>query len=470
MISYNLAPIPIWVLRDNAGEPLANGTMKAYRNDVRSEFKAVYQDAGGTIAWIQPIVFNAAGFQGPFYWASDENYFLEIFDSDGNLIKTVSNFNAPQEGGVNPVNNNIDFSNYITDSQWTYPVKSTFTPLTESQQIGTSNWFFEKDNTTATDTINLIATLGAAIPPYNPPRYFSYECTVAGTGENTKDLIFKFSNVYSFQSTEVTLYFWGLSPTTANEVEIYYQQYFGTGGTPAATVETFVTTFTLTGAWAEYSISFALAAVIGIIGTDKNDTLNLVFRFPRDTPTTIQMTNISLNAGNLLLPFEYLTQTNNATLQVPTFNSITAKNQFLKINETGYMNWGSSGDLYFLGSFVNTSIGTTPGIMPLVFAGGPYPAWFSANRFTPQVPCICIVNCWVTTPVLSENEIGFNMYLNGGRYSETSYSFTQNGTAGNTRTFIVSLNGTTDYIEFYGQTLISGAASITGNSLRFLII
>jgi hypothetical protein len=397
MISYNLAPIPLWVLRDNTGEPLANGYMKAYRNTVRSQFKAVYQNPAGTIAWVQPIVFNAAGFQGPFYWASDENYYLEIFDVNNNIVRTIPDFNAPQDGGIVPVTINNDFTNFIYDSQFNFALKTTFSPLTVSQQIGSGNWFFVKTNTSATDEIKIVAFLpGSALPLYNPPNYFSYECSVPGSGELIKDLYFVFEDVNSFQNSTISIAFWGQSTTLANPVEVRYFQYFGTGGTPSASVDQTIQTFNLTPIWAPYVINgTAIASIAGkTLGTNRDSSFQIRFRLPQDAASTINLTNIQLNNTPTLQSFDYLTKENITCLQIPPFNSYTEKNAFPYINFSGHLGWANRNDVFIECNSGVTNIGTSNTLIPLVFTGGFPSTWISGGRITPDKPCVVIVSGW----------------------------------------------------------------------------
>jgi hypothetical protein len=321
MISYNLAPIPIWPLVDNLGDPLANGFMLTFRDLVRSEFKPVYQDPAGLIPYIQPIVFNAAGFQGPFYWASDENYSLEIYDSNANLVKTVSAYNAPSAGGSGPITINANNRNYISDSQFRYGlVTDSFIPAPMYAQIGTSNWFFAKNNTTATDSISFHSPIiGSTNPPNNPPYYLNYTCSVAGNSEVYKNVYWRFQSVYSFQNTEITVAFWAISQTPGVQVKLLCHQFFGVGGSPDNTI--YPATFSLTTSWAQYSITFTVPSVSGTTIIDAMDFLGIGIQLPLDQICNINVTNFQLNNGNTLQPFDYLPATNAATLQVPFFDT-----------------------------------------------------------------------------------------------------------------------------------------------------
>lgn len=438
MITYNLAPIPLWCLRDNLGEPLENGYMKAYRDTVRSQFKAVYSNAAGTSVYLQPIVFNAAGFQGPFYWASDENYYLEIYDFNNNLIRTIPAYNAPQDGGNTPVTNNIDFTNYIIDPQFTYPIKYLFDPLAVFEYIGISSWQFSKSNTTATDRILIQNfTPGTSTPPNNPLSYFTYECTVSGSGETYKDLEYVFDKVASFQNREMTIAFWAQCGTVANTVEVLFIQNFGTGGSSSAEVVTSVTTFNLTGAWAQYSISAIPPTITGkTLGTNSDDYLKVIFRFPLDAVTTIDMTNFQINDGNQLLSFNYLPPINSEPLQY-------------RLNRTAFE---ANSALVSLGSVFN--------VLPLTPTVDAY-GWISGNKFQPTFRCQIVATAYYEVGTSSggvDTEIA--VYFNGvTQIAAASYPLEQAGSSGQiTLPIAIGFNGTTDYIEFQGRFSGTGVA------------
>lgn len=444
MISYNLAPVPLWVFRDNLGEPLANGYMKAYRDTVRSEYKAVYSNAAGTSAYVQPITFNAAGFQGPFYWASDENYFLQIYDSNNNLIRSIEAYNAPDSGGSGPITNNIDFSNYIIDPQFMYPVRTGIDPISTLEYIGVSNWQFQKSNTTATDKI-LIQPFpaGSSTPPNNPESAFLYECSVAGSGETYKFLEYLFKDVSSFQNREMTIAFWGLSDTVADSVQISFWQEFGTGGTPSAPVVTPVTTFNLTASWAQYSISGTPPTIAGkTIGTNGDDYLKVLFQLPLNAVTNILMTNMQINDGNQLLDFNYLPKTNAQPLQY-------------KVNQPEFKCISAS-----------TTLGASPTLVSMIAVDDPF-GWVIGGEFVPTYSCRAggLLYCNLLS-LTGGVDVQLSLSYNGSVISSFIVELVANVPKSVTLPISTSFNGTTDSIALIGICSTAGAASaqlINGN-------
>lgn len=467
MISYNLAPIPIWPLRDNQGDPLENGYMLAYRDLVRSDLKPVYQDPAGVHAYLQPIVFNAAGFQGPFYWSSDENYYLEIYDSSGNLVKTISAYNAPSSGGSGPITIVASNRNYIPDSQFRY-ITADYSPVPPSVQLGASNWIFQKNNTTAVDSVTVNDfILGSSTPPSNPPAFLQYDCSVAGTGEAAKRLYTKFQSVYSFQNTEVTFAFWAQAQTAGTQVKIGAFQNFGTG-VVSPPVNIFPFTFNLTTVWAQYSGTFTVPSVAGKTIGGGVDFFAIGIEFPYDSICQINLTNMQLNLGNTLEPFDYYTPTNNATLQIPFFDSGTV-NRLLSLDMDGFLNWntGFNTGYFFTGSTSNVPLTMTPQVIPINPGSNPE-NWIAGNRFTPTSPCCALVTacCSITTAGGGPVEIEIILAVNGTLVSSQSdFLFDPGDSIAFTIPMNYPFNGTGDYFEILGRYSGSGDAFVAINFL-----
>src|SRR5580658_4061321 len=91
--TYSIVPIPLWYFADFNGNPLGGGYMSTWVSDDQVVPKAIYTDATGDYAWPNPVFFNANGeAPGPFFWADDEPYFIEIYDSQNLLIFTMNNY------------------------------------------------------------------------------------------------------------------------------------------------------------------------------------------------------------------------------------------------------------------------------------------------------------------------------------------------------------------------------------------
>lgn len=321
-ITYNLAPNPKWLFTDNTGRPLAHGKMVTYRDVNRSEYKPVYREPSGTFAWIDPVIFDSAGMQGPFYWMSDENYYLEIYSYDFSsstyqLEFTVSNYNAPGAGGSGPTTLNKDFKNLIINGQYLYNIGASTDPTPTYLEIAPSatelltqpNIAFVKNNTNVTDVIKFFKfSLGSTDVESNPIYYCNYSCTAINSGSETfKYFQFPIKNVRSFENLQISFSFWAKSATSST-IEVYFNQDFGTGGSPSEPVRTLIGPQVLTSTWAKYSFTEVVPSVGGkILGTNGDDIFSIQLQMPLNTICDIDHTNVQLELGDLVTPYEFLT-------------------------------------------------------------------------------------------------------------------------------------------------------------------
>jgi len=98
---------------DNYGRPAGGGYLKTLSHLNPTQIKLVYQDVDGTIPWPYAdvpngsgtgILIDSNGTQGPFYWQTNtenvnDTYYLELYDSSGNLLWTLDNYFPPTGGG-----------------------------------------------------------------------------------------------------------------------------------------------------------------------------------------------------------------------------------------------------------------------------------------------------------------------------------------------------------------------------------
>lgn len=360
--SFNLAPNPLWVINDANGAPISNGYMYTYRDTVRSQIKAVYQDIAGTVAWIEPIIFNSGGEQGPFYWASDENYFIQIFDASGTLIKSVEHFNAPNNGGIVPITTYIDANNYWRDPQFQINYFNSLSPVPTFVGLN-GRRAFNKNNTSAIDTLSFVRFApGDLVPPSNPIHYLQYDCTGPGAAESLKDLVQGFTDVRTFQNSEITIAFWAQCLSVANTLELHTIQNFGIGGAPSLEVDTPITTFVISNVWTQYSFSFIVPSIAGkVIGTTYPGYLDISLRYPLNVTSLIRVTNLQINIGGILYPF-FETSVEDSTLQVlpPLDFPITQREVTIQISKDGFLEWGAS---FPVGGMMDWPLGTVPNAM-----------------------------------------------------------------------------------------------------------
>lgn len=335
-LSYLLAPIPKWVIVGNDGLPAGGAKLYTYRSLNKTEPKAVFQDPGGTIPWSNPVIFDLNGTQGPFYWEVDsaalsETYYLEAYDSDGNLLWTVDDFFPPGTGGGGNVTTYIPILNYITNNQFINHIDDTanptattnlviapsnhkgFTPALITPIVGTYGVVgpdirFVKNNTAATDQISFPVFPLATAPltgDVTPVDYVRYQCTNSPAGEQYKSFQFPITQkVKNLSNQAMTFGVWGAVAATPVTLSVYVRQYFGSGTAASADTRTLVGTIDLTTTWDWYPISLTIPSVAGkSLGTPglqtDDDALYIQLEMPLGAPCDVFFTKPALFLGNI---------------------------------------------------------------------------------------------------------------------------------------------------------------------------
>lgn len=352
-ITHLLAPIPKWVLINNEGTVAGGAKLYTYRSLNKIQPKIVYQDAGGTIPWTNPIIFDLNGVQGPFYWTVDsadlsDTYYLEAYDSDDNLLWTLDNYFPPGSGGGGNVVTYIPLTNYITNDQFIDHIDDTVNPIaTTNLVIAPSNHKgftpadinpistagagvlgsdirFIKNNTNATDQITFPLFPLASAPltgDVTPVDYVRYECTNSPAGETYKCFQFPITQkVKNLANQAMTFKVWAKVTTTPVTLTVYVRQYFGSGTAASPEVRTSVGTITLTTTWTQYNVSLTIPDVAGkSLGTPgqqtDDDALYIQLEMPLGSPCDVQFIKPKLYLGTI-----------DPTLEFQSYDQINAIN------------------------------------------------------------------------------------------------------------------------------------------------
>jgi len=314
-ITYTLGANPIWDLINLIGT-LAGGA-KLYTKSAKTFLdKAVYTDAGGTTPYPNPIIFNANGTQGPFYFKFDDSdptdlYFLQAKDSSDNILWTVNNYSPPTGGGGSGpiITTVISLENYISNSAFidhvidmAAPSTTTnlviapsnhkgFTPADITPVIGTFGAVgpdirFVRNSTASLDQITF-PVFALADDPFNangvtPEHYVRYVSSNTSSGELYKAFQFPIcQKVKNLSNQTVTFQLFGMA-TTNVDLQLYTRQYYG--NSPGATAEVggvggtrqpVGAPIALTNTWTKFSFSFVVPNVggnsIGAVGTQTDD-------------------------------------------------------------------------------------------------------------------------------------------------------------------------------------------------------
>lgn len=335
-ITYLLAPIPKWVLINNQGTVAGGAKLYTYRSLNKIQQKIVYQDAGGTIPWTNPILFDLNGVQGPFYWSVNsadlsDTYYLEAYDSDGNLLWTLDDYFPPGSGGGGNVTTYVPLTNYIANNQFIDHIDDTvnpvgvtnlviapsnhkgFTPALVNPVVGTYGVLgpdirFVKNNTAATDQITFPLFPLASAPltgDVTPVDYVRYQCTNSPAGETYKSFQFPITQkIKNLSNQDMTFKIWARVTATPVTLTAYVLQYFGSGTAASAEVRSSIGTMALTTTWTSFNLAAVIPDVsgksLGTVGQQTDDdALYFQLEMPLGTACDVLFTKPALYLGTI---------------------------------------------------------------------------------------------------------------------------------------------------------------------------
>lgn len=384
-ISYLLAPIPKWIIINNEGTVAGGAKLYTYRSLNKIQQKIVYQDAGGTIPWTNPIIFDLNGVQGPFYWSVNsadlsDTYYLEAYDAQDNLLWTLDDYFPPGSGGGGNVTTYVPLTNYIANNQFIDHIDDTanpvgvtnlviapsnhkgFTPALINPVVSTYGVVgpdirFVKNNTAATDQITFPLFPLASAPltgDVTPVDYVRYQCTNSPVGETFKSFQFPITQkVKNLSNQSMTFTIWARVTATPVTLTAYVLQYFGSGTAASAEVRTSIGTLPLTTTWTSFNLSLVVPDVAGkSIGTPgaqtDDDALYFQLEMPLGAPCDVLFTKPALYLGTIDpdLEFEDYDQINSInstprTGDIKTSLISSAPNGWVAMNDGTIGNVGS---------------------------------------------------------------------------------------------------------------------------------
>lgn len=311
-ILYNTAPAFRNTYFDAQGVPLINGKLESFKASDHGVQKALYQSniitppATTPPTYSNPIILDSGASVGPLFYASDENYYLELRDSNDTLIATVDNWNAPANTDPTPKADEVDFTNYFTNPDFvTYQRRKFFSDnFAAGNQVDVANsvWSFLRSNTSATMTLEFVDfTAGQTVVPDNPIRSIKYQSTAVGAGGETyKDLIYTINDVYSLSGEVVTFAFYAKS-SQSSQIQLIINQIFGI----SSAVETIVQAIDLTTSEVKHTITTTIPSIAGK-AIDSSSKLEIRFRMPLNVLGDAELSHLNLNRGPIELEYNYL--------------------------------------------------------------------------------------------------------------------------------------------------------------------
>lgn len=140
-------------------------------------------------------------------------------------------------------------------------------------------------------------TLGQTDVPNNP-KYF-HRCVVASVAgaANYSTLTQRIEGVETLAGQQVTVSFWAKADAS-KPIAVTLSQYFGSGGTPSASVETTCGKVTIGTTWQKVTFTATLPSVSGkTLGTNNNDLVQILIWFDAGSNYNTQTNTLGQQSG-----------------------------------------------------------------------------------------------------------------------------------------------------------------------------
>jgi hypothetical protein len=203
-----------------------------------------------------------------------------------------------------------------------YVNQRNFTTGLADNSYNFDRWQANSSGGTVTTTANTFTLGSAPVTGYEGKNYL----TVATSGQTTSAQLtlvsHKVESVRTFANQTVTVSFWAKANSGTPKIAGEFQQNFGTGGSPSASLNTYAGQATLSTSWARYSLTVAVPTIASkTIGTNNNDYLGLLLWYSAGSDynartgslglqnATIDVWGVQVEYGSKATPFETATGT-----------------------------------------------------------------------------------------------------------------------------------------------------------------
>jgi len=191
-----------------------------------------------------------------------------VLDATGGNTATINGI--PLRPGV------LDPENRIINGAFDFWQRGTSS--TSAGYVAADRW--AQDLSGGTSTMSRQAfTLGDTLGS-NSPTYFLRQTVSGQTLASHYSVIYQnIEGVRSYAGQTITVLGWARRTSGTGNMAVEGQQFFGTGGSPSATVNTISpTTATLTGSYAPFAVTMTIPSITGkTLGTNNNDYFGLLF-------------------------------------------------------------------------------------------------------------------------------------------------------------------------------------------------
>ena len=149
----------------------------------------------------------------------------------------------------------------------------SFTSTTSSGTYGLDRFKYFYTGGTSTYSVQQFTPGTAPVAGYESKQFARIVTTGQSAAGDYTFLTQVFEELRTFAGQTVTISFWAKAASGTPKIAVEFTQYFGTGGSPSATVDTYAGQMTLSTSWARYSLTFAVPSLSGkTIGTTANSS------------------------------------------------------------------------------------------------------------------------------------------------------------------------------------------------------
>lgn len=221
----------------------------------------------------------------------------EEFDSVDFL--TISTDNSAQtvyggypSVGITPIPAD---QNYIFNGHMNIAQRGTSFTGVSAGATTLDGWIANYDGGGSADVTQQTLTVGSESPE-GSPYFIRYDKTVAASGATFETLAFRIESVKTLNGKRAMVRFGAKAAAEIELDNIRIRQYFGTGGSPSANVNTTVDGFPIISTnWRTYSYLVDIPTITGkTIGSNGDDYLQLYFSLPLDQTFTFDLRDVTL--------------------------------------------------------------------------------------------------------------------------------------------------------------------------------
>ena len=171
-----------------------------------------------------------------------------------------------------------------------------FTSTTTSGTYGFDRFLLSTSDGTVTYTPQTFTAGAAPVAGYEGTNFAQIVTTGQTLTTANANLQQRIESVKTFAGQTITVSFWAKANTGTPNVVVNLAQFFGSTGSPSATVETAGTVQAITTSWARYSFTIAVPSISGkTLGTAGNDRLQVQIYVSAGSATNAPTVGIQSN-------------------------------------------------------------------------------------------------------------------------------------------------------------------------------